>query len=366
MIGRRRLVIVVLSPALVVDKPGDPALRVVPYGYGLVYVVSALVAVRKEKLLGLEDGGRSQTWGQGPGTQRQGPGPEGRDLEDGTWNNLFMEYFSPTVCPLFSGFICTCAQCERICSLVGDDLVNTLRVDITVVREQVGPDETLPLRWGFAGVGRKFDAEARNACIKGDATAHTQLGPDFSFLFLRISGSTNRVEECMGQDPGILRARILARLRIRRMSRVTKTRRPKLRILMLDSTGLACSSRARKGSVASCVVPGLNLEAGWTLVKQPVACMDLGPGTLRLFGAVSSFASSRYSLGSLKDGTRCVRLLNLEFRDASHSTFRRQHPGIERNRGTASESKDVVGTRRSFLELGGCPRPKDCLLEPGG
>ena len=47
MIGRRRLVVVILSPALVVDKPGDPALGVVPYGYGLVYVVSALVAERK-------------------------------------------------------------------------------------------------------------------------------------------------------------------------------------------------------------------------------------------------------------------------------------------------------------------------------
>ena len=47
MIGRRRLVVVVLSPALVVDKPGDPALRVMPYGYGLLYIVSALVAVRK-------------------------------------------------------------------------------------------------------------------------------------------------------------------------------------------------------------------------------------------------------------------------------------------------------------------------------
>ena len=47
VIGRRRLVVVILSPASVVDKPGDPALRVVPYGYGLVYVVSALVAVRK-------------------------------------------------------------------------------------------------------------------------------------------------------------------------------------------------------------------------------------------------------------------------------------------------------------------------------
>ena len=77
----------------------------------------------QEKSIGLEDGGRSQirgqgpvtggschTWGQGPGTHRQEPGPGGRDLgprgrnpdpggrdlEDGSWSNLFMEYFSPT------------------------------------------------------------------------------------------------------------------------------------------------------------------------------------------------------------------------------------------------------------------------------
>ncbi|WZY88535.1 hypothetical protein YC2023_045270 [Brassica napus] len=57
--------------------------------------------------------------------------------------------------PLLIVLRCTCARCERICSLVGDD-------------------ETLPLRWGFARIGRKFDEEARNACIKGDASAHTQ------------------------------------------------------------------------------------------------------------------------------------------------------------------------------------------------
>ena len=43
----------------------------------------------------------------------------------------------------------------------------------------------------------------------------------------------------MGQDPGILRGRILARLRIRGMRRFNKTQRPKLRILMLDSALLA-------------------------------------------------------------------------------------------------------------------------------
>ncbi|WZZ71060.1 hypothetical protein YC2023_082430 [Brassica napus] len=48
----------------------------------------------------------------------------------------------------------------------------------------------------------------------------------------------NRVEEYMGQDPRILRGRILARLRIRGMRRFNKTPKPKLRILMLDSTGL--------------------------------------------------------------------------------------------------------------------------------
>ncbi|KAF2552970.1 hypothetical protein F2Q68_00034433 [Brassica cretica] len=42
MIGRRRLVVVVLSPASVVDKPGDPALRVVPYGNRLSVVKIAL------------------------------------------------------------------------------------------------------------------------------------------------------------------------------------------------------------------------------------------------------------------------------------------------------------------------------------
>lgn len=32
------------SSALIVDKPEDPALRILPCGYGPVYVVGALVA----------------------------------------------------------------------------------------------------------------------------------------------------------------------------------------------------------------------------------------------------------------------------------------------------------------------------------
>ncbi|WZZ34594.1 hypothetical protein YC2023_017995 [Brassica napus] len=54
--------------------------------------------------------------------------------------------------------------------------------------------------------------------------------------------SLNRVEECMGQDPGILRGRILATLRIKGMRRFNKTRRPKLGILMFVFTSLACAS----------------------------------------------------------------------------------------------------------------------------
>ncbi|KAH0884126.1 LOW QUALITY PROTEIN: hypothetical protein HID58_060222 [Brassica napus] len=388
-----------------------------------------------EKSLGLEDGGRSQFWGQGPGPRGRNPDPGGRDLEDGSWNNLFMEYFSPTLhrsitLPLLIVLRCTCARCERICSVVGDWRI---RKD-----HNVGPSKHS--KGGHhrrARSGRAYRTfffsfiRMRHCPYGGDLPE-----PDFSLRFLRLSGSTNRVEECMGQNPGIQRGRILARLRTRGMSRFCKTRRPKLRILMLDSTGpcVFLSSSRVSGPVSLLrlaylmllegtfsmfvLVPGDNLvdswsrsrflghvvcgehtaicpsevshhqcwddlascfhgtqtilgilsqnlevrgcdrrlyrlssrnpEAGWTLVKEPVACMDLSPGTLRifvrepdgcvdlqgdlpvylfdskssssgrlsliarLFGAVSFFASSSYPLGSLKDGTRCVRLVNLE------------------------------------------------------
>ncbi|KAF2583061.1 hypothetical protein F2Q68_00005397 [Brassica cretica] len=83
---------------------------------------------------------------------------------------------------------------------------------------------------------------------------------DSSLHFWRLSGSMNRVEECMGQDPRILRGRILARLRIRGMRRFNKTRRPKMRILMLDYNSLAYASLACKSSVTSCLVSGLYLD----------------------------------------------------------------------------------------------------------
>ena len=45
MIGRRRRVVVVRSPALIVSELGGLALGVLPSEYGPVYVISALVAV---------------------------------------------------------------------------------------------------------------------------------------------------------------------------------------------------------------------------------------------------------------------------------------------------------------------------------
>ncbi|KAF2616530.1 hypothetical protein F2Q68_00040012 [Brassica cretica] len=44
MIGRRRHVVAMYSPASIVDKLGDPALRILPYGYGPISVIGALVA----------------------------------------------------------------------------------------------------------------------------------------------------------------------------------------------------------------------------------------------------------------------------------------------------------------------------------
>ncbi|KAF3594914.1 hypothetical protein DY000_02021368 [Brassica cretica] len=103
MIGGKRLVVVVLSPAYVVDEPGGLALRILPYGYGPVYVIGVLLAAMRltvrqglpihceghmEKSLGLEDGKRSQTRGQGPVTGGRNPnlGAGTQDLEAGTRN----------------------------------------------------------------------------------------------------------------------------------------------------------------------------------------------------------------------------------------------------------------------------------------
>ncbi|KAF3595631.1 hypothetical protein DY000_02021829 [Brassica cretica] len=86
----------------------------------------------------------------------------------------------------------------------------------------------------------------------------------------------------MGQDLGILRGRILARQRIRGMRKFNKTRRLKLRILMLDPAGLACDCTLTfdRRDVQ-------NPEAGWTFVQEPGGWMDFRPGIRRLDGLSS-------------------------------------------------------------------------------
>ncbi|KAG5384244.1 hypothetical protein IGI04_035714 [Brassica rapa subsp. trilocularis] len=84
----RRLVVVILSPASIVDKPGDPALRVVPYGYGRVYVVSALVAeerssVRQEPPVFSMRNHMAWKTEEGPRLGDMDPGPRGRDQDLG-------------------------------------------------------------------------------------------------------------------------------------------------------------------------------------------------------------------------------------------------------------------------------------------
>ncbi|KAF2610964.1 hypothetical protein F2Q70_00011783 [Brassica cretica] len=138
---------------------------------------------------------------------------------------------------------CTSARCERICSLIGDVCPG----EWTKIFDPMQTHETLPPWWGLVRVGRKLDGEAGNVCIKGDASSHN---PDTCAASVPI----------LGLRPMNLRGRILARLRIRGMRKFNKTRRPKSRILMLDSAGLACTSWACKSYVASCRVSGLYLD----------------------------------------------------------------------------------------------------------
>ncbi|KAF3530076.1 hypothetical protein DY000_02040900 [Brassica cretica] len=194
----------------------------------------------------------------GPGTQTRGQRPGSRRGEPGTWRQepgsqkLETSARSQGHQNLLSIVLgCTCARSERIHSLIGDvwsgewaiDLQTCFNghvfglseddhMDVVILRILMAwkwiirknhHDETLPPWWGLVGVGQKFDGEAGNVCIKGDASAHT---PD----------------ACASPDPRILRGRILARLRIKGMRRFNKTRRPKLGILMFVSTSRACAS----------------------------------------------------------------------------------------------------------------------------
>ncbi|KAF2596307.1 hypothetical protein F2Q68_00010490 [Brassica cretica] len=170
--------------------------------------------LRQDKSLGLEAGCRTQTWGGDPDPGAGTWKPEGgtRDLEEGTWmpeagagNNMI--------------FLIGLREYHHGIKLL---------VEFGVGRRLVARVFKLPYR---------VCLDVLALGLKGFTAGLEML--DFSLHFMRLSGSMNRVEECMGQDLGVfLRGRILVRLRIRGMRRFNKTRR----ILMLDSAGLACAT----------------------------------------------------------------------------------------------------------------------------
>ncbi|KAH0905966.1 hypothetical protein HID58_037793 [Brassica napus] len=127
-----------------------------------------------------------------------------------------------------------------------------------------------------------LDGEAGNVCIKG-----------LQFAFLEVSGLMNRVEECMGQDPGILRGRILARLRIRGMRSCNFL--PRLGIVprLLSGGTFNMFVLVLGDNLVDSWNPDAewtfvpNPEAEWTIVLEPGGWIDYRPGTRRLVGLSS-------------------------------------------------------------------------------
>ncbi|WZY86811.1 hypothetical protein YC2023_033195 [Brassica napus] len=375
MIGRRRLVVVVLSSASVVDKPGDLALRVVPYGNRLSIV----------KIVGSSgsaiDGADSRPgWAHGVVDDRSYLfyGAHGRNR---WWSSRYaagsmeLRYAAGSMELRYALMSmespCRCAGDRGLGQLVREE--GLLGVESCLGGCRIGNNMTFfiglyKLRRSITLLCRSF-SDILALGLKGFA-AWLEM-PDFSLRFLRLSGSKNRVEECMGQDPGILRGRILARLRIRRTKRLNMTRRPKLRILMLDSTGLLVPLELVKAVIdfqeglrvegtfsMFALVSGDNLVDSWyrsrspghTFIQDPVA-WDL---PVYLFDSKSSL-SGRLSLIAriLGSNETLVLLPNPEMLLGPEGHFWSLEvalgPEIAFRTWSLSEDPEVDGgTRRSF------------------
>ncbi|WZZ44732.1 hypothetical protein YC2023_040991 [Brassica napus] len=112
------------------------------------------------------------------------------------------------------------------------DLVNALRADITVTQDQV-----------------------------------------------ELSGSMNRVEECMGQDPGILRGLILGL----HTGLYPDLRQRDVQYVRLGDNLVDSWYRSRTLEHVFLRKP----ETGWTIAQKPGGWMDFRPGTRRLDGLSS-------------------------------------------------------------------------------
>ncbi|KAF3514156.1 hypothetical protein F2Q69_00006401 [Brassica cretica] len=237
-------------------------------------------------------------------------------------------------------------------------------------------DETMPPWWGLVGDGRKFDGEVGNVCIKGDVSAHTSDA--CAALVAMLGLSLSRTSDCtMTFGRGTFCVFVLvvgdnlvdSWYRSRTLGHVVWESED-LEIHPSETHGLwmrffinwrlyGFSSRNPEAGWTLVLEPGgwtdflpgtrrldglssWNPEAGWTFVLEPGGWMDLRPGTRRMvellfrnlmvvwtFKGTFSYIFStrsrlcRLPLGRLTSGTRCVRFVNLEYRDASHSTFRR-------------------------------------------
>ncbi|KAF2572473.1 hypothetical protein F2Q70_00002760 [Brassica cretica] len=197
---------------------------------------------------------------------------------------------------------------------------------------------------------------------------------DFSLHFWRLSGSMNRVEECMGQDPRILRGRFFARLRISWMRRFNKTRRMKLRILMLDYTSLTCASWACKSS--SCLVSGLYLDfwqggrsacSSWLTLGTGVEFLDM------LFADPGHVFPGSEDLEIHPSETHgSWRLDGLSSSNSEAGWTLVLEPGGCRTRRSCGNPEVLLLIRRSYLdpevmwEPGGSPFDPEIVTGPGG
>ncbi|KAF3553235.1 hypothetical protein F2Q69_00012660 [Brassica cretica] len=306
------------------------------------------------------------------------PEAGGRNLEAGSWSNHFMGYFPQQLAPYFlvsclkAGnnmiffiglrefhhdikllveFGVGCRLVARVFKLPYRDLVNALRADITVAQDQVESvrlllllykDETLPPWWGLVGVGHMLDGEAGNVCIKGDASSHTPDTCDalgMFGMFILVLG--DNLVDSRFRDTSFRNSWLVGAILHKSEVVWTFVQEPEDWMDFRPETqrldGL--SSRNPEAGWTS----SRNPEAGWTIVLEPGGWMVYRPGTRRLVELLSrnlmvGFLEQCLPLskpgsvfqcviqlpfGRLKYKTRCVRFVNLEYRDASHSTFRR-------------------------------------------
>ncbi|KAF2571616.1 hypothetical protein F2Q70_00004320 [Brassica cretica] len=123
-----------------------------------------------------------------------------------------------------------------------------------------------------------------------------------------------------------------------------------------------------------------NPEAGWTFVQGPGGWIDYHPGTRRLDGLSSwnpeagwTFVQEPRGWMNYRPGTRRLDGLSSWNPKAGWTIFLEHGGWILGSNGTVELLKNpetllgprgVVGIRRSFLKLRGCPRPGRRILEP--